>query len=152
MQLRELITEMEIIAPTRHAEAWDNVGLIVGDPNQHTKRILLTIDYTTEVAAEAKQLRCDVVIAYHPPIFTAIKRITANGPSALIHDAICQGIGHSIFSAPTVRRHRRDGGTQPLMLADAIGLVDRSPPVGSTTKSKPIPTRWFSFQKETCRK
>ena len=32
MQLRELIDVLEAIAPTRFAEPWDNVGLLVGDP------------------------------------------------------------------------------------------------------------------------
>ena len=31
MRLTELITEMEQIAPTRYAESWDNVGLLLGD-------------------------------------------------------------------------------------------------------------------------
>ena len=34
MRVQHLIDAMEQIAPTRHAEAWDNVGLLVGDPEQ----------------------------------------------------------------------------------------------------------------------
>ena len=49
----ELISAMEQIAPTRHAEAWDNVGLLAGDPGQPgVSSVLLTIDYTAEVAEE----------------------------------------------------------------------------------------------------
>ena len=53
MLLRDLIDVLEAIAPTRHAEPWDNVGLLVGDPAQPVTRAMLTIDYTPEVAAEA---------------------------------------------------------------------------------------------------
>ena len=53
MQLKQLIDAMEQIAPTRYAEAWDNVGLLAGDPEQSVTRAMLTIDYTSEVAAEA---------------------------------------------------------------------------------------------------
>jgi len=34
MQLRELTDALNEIAPTRNAESWDNVGLLVGDPQQ----------------------------------------------------------------------------------------------------------------------
>ena len=53
MRLVELIAVMEKIAPTRFAESWDNVGLLVGDPSQEIARGMLTIDYTTAVAREA---------------------------------------------------------------------------------------------------
>ena len=32
MKLQELTSAMEVIAPTRNAESWDNVGLLAGDP------------------------------------------------------------------------------------------------------------------------
>ncbi|HSV16221.1 MAG TPA: Nif3-like dinuclear metal center hexameric protein [Tepidisphaeraceae bacterium] len=109
---------MDDIAPTRHAESWDNVGLLVGDPAQSIIRVMLTIDYTAAVAAEARNENCDCIIAYHPPIFDAIKRITADGPSGLIHDAIRRGV--AIYS-PHTALDVADGGTND-MLADAIGL------------------------------
>ena len=34
---------LERIAPTAHAESWDNVGLLCGDPSQPIERALLTI-------------------------------------------------------------------------------------------------------------
>src|SRR5437868_12196575 len=34
MHLRDLVKSLDAIAPTRYAESWDNVGLLVGDPDQ----------------------------------------------------------------------------------------------------------------------
>ena len=42
MQLSDLIAALEAIAPTRHAESWDNVGLLAGDPEQSVGAALLT--------------------------------------------------------------------------------------------------------------
>jgi dinuclear metal center YbgI/SA1388 family protein len=109
---------MEEIAPTRYAEAWDNVGLLVGDAEQPATRAMLAIDYTPAVAREAAEARCDVVIAYHPPIFDAVKRITSGGSSGLIFDAIRRGV--AIYS-PHTALDVADGGTND-MLADAIGI------------------------------
>src|SRR5438046_10764619 len=69
VQVQELINAMEQIAPTRFAEAWDNVGLLVGDPQQSINGAMLTIDYMPEVACEAAGAKCDAIVAYHPPIF-----------------------------------------------------------------------------------
>ena len=120
MQLSRVIEAMERIAPTRLAEAWDNVGLLAGDPKQEIRRALLTIDYTDAVAREAEQQACDLVIAYHPPIFHAIKRLTAG---SVIFDAIRRGV--AIYS-PHTALDVADGGTND-MLADAVGMEDRQP-------------------------
>ena len=123
MKLQELTSAMEEIAPTRNAESWDNVGLLAGDPDQDVKRAMLAIDYTPEVAREAAAEGCEAVIAYHPPIFQAVKRITAGGPSDLIHDAIRRGV--AIYS-PHTALDVAEGGTNDV-LADVLGLADRSP-------------------------
>jgi dinuclear metal center YbgI/SA1388 family protein len=120
MKLSDLLDVLEEIAPTRSAEPWDNVGLLVGDPMQSIGKALLTIDYTTAVAEEARQAECDAVIAYHPPIFHPIKRLSAG---SLIYDAARRGV--AIYS-PHTALDIADGGTND-MLADALGLLDRAP-------------------------
>ena len=118
MELRHVIDVLEEIAPTRNAEAWDNVGLLVGDPAQAVTRAIFCIDYTAAVAAEAQQAKCDLVIAYHPVIFDPIKRIVA-GQSNVVFDAIRRGV--AIYS-PHTALDVADGGTND-MLADAIGIA-----------------------------
>lgn len=121
MKLSELVAALEEIAPTKHAEPWDNVGLLAGDPAQGVSKTMLTIDYTAEVAKEASREGCDAVIAYHPPIFEAIKRLTAG---SLVFDAIRRGI--AIYS-PHTALDVAEGGTND-MLADAVGMDrERSP-------------------------
>jgi dinuclear metal center YbgI/SA1388 family protein len=122
IELARVVEALEGIAPTANAEEWDNVGLLVGDATQQVNRVILTIDYTPAVAGEAQRAGCDLVIAYHPPIFTALKSITAAREN-LIFDAIRRGI--AIYS-PHTALDVADGGTND-MLADAIGLTDRRP-------------------------
>ena len=119
MLLRDVIAKLEEIAPTRLAEAWDNVGLIVGDPAQAVSRVLLTIDYTPEVACEAAGEGCDVIVAYHPPLFEAVKRVVAPGA---VFDAIRRGV--ALYS-PHTALDVAGGGTND-MLADALGLPNDS--------------------------
>ena len=117
MELSELLSVLEEIAPTRNAESWDNVGLLAGDPSQKASKALLTIDYTDAVAAEAAREGCDCVVAYHPPIFESIKRVTSAG-QPLVFDAIRRGV--ALYS-PHTALDVADGGTND-MLADAIGI------------------------------
>jgi dinuclear metal center YbgI/SA1388 family protein len=118
MQLSTIITALQEIAPLSLAESWDNVGLLAGDPSQDISGILLTIDYTQAVAEEGRSRKCDLVIAYHPPVFHALKRIVAG---SLVFDAIRRGVAiYSPHSALDVA----DGGTND-MLADVLGLTAR---------------------------
>lgn len=120
MILREILALLEEFAPTRYAESWDNVGLLVGDAQQQVTKTLLAIDYTHEVDSEAQRHDCELVIAYHPPIFSPIKRLTAPDP---IFDAIRRGV--AIYS-PHTALDVAPGGTNDL-LADILGLQERRP-------------------------
>ena len=73
----DLVRAMETIAPPHLAESWDNVGLLVGDAARPLAgRVLLTIDLTDAVVDEAIAAKAGAIIAYHPPIFSGLKRIS----------------------------------------------------------------------------
>lgn len=120
MILKELTAILESIAPLRMAESWDNVGLLVGDPSQNVSAAMLTIDLTPAVANEATEQKCDLVIAYHPPIFDGLKRVVA--PS-IVYDAIRRGM--AIYSPHTALDVAPKGTND--MLADVLGLANVTP-------------------------
>ena len=128
LRLAAVIDALEQIAPTRHAQSWDNVGLLAGDPGQDVSRALLAIDYTDGVAEERASLNCDLVIAYHPPIFQPLKRLTAG---SLVFDAIRRGV--AIYS-PHTALDVADGGTNDV-LCDVLGVARRSVLKLAETKS-----------------
>lgn len=76
MQLRKLLEILQQTAPEHLAEDWDEVGLHVGDQEQNVSRALLCIDLTEAVLAEAVRKKVQLILAYHPPIFAPIKRLT----------------------------------------------------------------------------
>lgn len=132
MKLSEIVRELEAIAPPSMAEEWDNVGLLVGDASAAVSRVLLTIDYTPDVAAEAREAKCELVVAYHPPLFKPLKHIVASGGSELAFKAIRDGI--AIYS-PHTAYDAADGGTNDV-LADGLGLADRRPLREAADKSQ----------------
>src|SRR5205085_12684287 len=97
--------------------------LIVGDPEQPVMAVMLTIDYTAAVADEARAAKCDAIVAYHPPLFEAVKRMTSNGSTSLVFDAIRRGV--ALYS-PHTALDVAEGGTNDV-LADILALQDRVP-------------------------
>lgn len=77
MDLKEVTQVLNSFAPTSLAEGWDNVGLLVEPSPPHSvKSMLLTNDLTEDVMNEAVELKVDMILSYHPPIFSGLKRLT----------------------------------------------------------------------------
>jgi dinuclear metal center YbgI/SA1388 family protein len=77
MKVRDLVSAMEETAPLSLAEGWDKVGLLAGDRERALDGpVLLTIDLTEAVLAEAIGMGARAVVAYHPPIWEPLTRIT----------------------------------------------------------------------------
>ncbi|XP_066588964.1 NIF3-like protein 1 isoform X3 [Prorops nasuta] len=79
LPLKDVVTSLRTFADPALAGSWDNVGLLIEptDP-KFISHALVTNDLTEAVMREAIDLRVDLIIAYHPPIFTPLKSITTN--------------------------------------------------------------------------
>jgi dinuclear metal center YbgI/SA1388 family protein len=101
MLVADLIAAMESIAPPRLAEEWDNVGLLTGSASRRlTGPVVLTIDLTEPVLAEAVAARASALVVYHPPIWKPIRRLTEATPKErVVLGAIEAGI--AIYSPHT---------------------------------------------------
>ncbi len=123
MKIKEIAQAVEEIAPLGLAQDWDNVGLLVGNPGKTIKNILLTIDTTQAVVAEAKAQKADLILAYHPIIWDGLKRVTADGETAHIYDLVKSGI--SVFCIHTAL-DVAVGGVNDL-LANILGIENAEP-------------------------
>jgi dinuclear metal center YbgI/SA1388 family protein len=77
MNVQDLMDVMERIAPLKFAESWDKVGLQLGVADRAIGgSVMLTIDLTEEVLDEAMQKKVGAVIAYHPPLWEPLTKLT----------------------------------------------------------------------------
>ena len=53
-------------APRENAMDWDNVGHLVGDPEQEVERILVALDITERVVQEAIDCGAQLIVSHHP--------------------------------------------------------------------------------------
>jgi len=124
-KVAELIEAMEQIAPIHLAEPWDNVGLLLGSPDEHLHGpVLLCIDLTHDVLDEARALGSTTIIAYHPPIFHAFKQLTSRDPGqALILRAARAGV--SLYS-PHTALDAAPGGLCDWLADCALGTLTKT--------------------------
>ena len=73
--IRQISTFLNQWAPPSVKMDYDNVGLLVGNPDTPVTNILTCLDVTEEIVEEAIQKGCNLIVAHHPLIFTKIGRI-----------------------------------------------------------------------------
>lgn len=78
MQIAEVISFLESLAPPSLQESYDNAGLITGNAAWNCKGIVCSLDATEEVVREAVEKNCNLVVAHHPIVFTGLKKINGS--------------------------------------------------------------------------
>ncbi len=74
--VQEVVSYLNGIAPLAWQESYDNSGLLVGDPEGEVTTVVITVDVTEEVVAEAVRLGAQLIVAHHPIIFKGLKKLT----------------------------------------------------------------------------
>ena len=110
------------IAPLQLAEDWDNVGELITGVRDRIGTMLLTIDLTEPVLEEAIDARADMVVAYHPPIFSPLARLTTSTPNEAIALGLAQA-GIHVYS-PHTALDAAPGGVND-WFSDCLGEGDR---------------------------
>ena len=64
--VREIEQALFDLAPKDGAMVWDNVGQLLGDPEQAVEKVLVALDITERVADEAIETGCQLIVAHHP--------------------------------------------------------------------------------------
>lgn len=91
--LREIRDEIAYLAPEATAESWDNVGLLVGDPEWRTQGVVISIDLTAEAIESARRKGYRLIINHHPCIFPKSRGLSRVTPPSLVFEALQSGIG-----------------------------------------------------------
>lgn len=82
IKCNKICEHIETLCPKNLTEEWDNVGLLVGDPEQEVQKVLVALDATPEVILEAIKEKVDMIVTHHPlfiPQFSGpIKSITTD--------------------------------------------------------------------------
>ena len=82
MKLSAVIEAIESFAPLALQEKWDNSGLQIGlpDGNGEVTGVMICLDTTEEIVAEAASRGCNLIVSHHPLIFKGFKHLTDSTP------------------------------------------------------------------------
>ena len=80
MTIRDIYGILDAYAPFSLQESYDKSGLLVGDPAKQVQRVMLTLDITIPVAAEAAEKQADLILAHHPVIWDPLRSISPSHP------------------------------------------------------------------------
>ena len=111
-------------APRELAMDWDNVGLLVGDGAAEVRRVLVALDITEAVAAEAVSIGADLIVAHHPLMnctWHKVQHVTADDAQGRIITALLRN-GISAICMHT-NLDAAEGGVNDA-LAEKLGLKD----------------------------
>ncbi|MBD3582453.1 Nif3-like dinuclear metal center hexameric protein [Flavobacterium selenitireducens] len=121
MKIKDIIAVLDEMAPLAYAEDFDNVGLLVGDRNAEAKGVLVCHDALEQVIDEAIRNNCNLVVCFHPILFSGLKKITgANYVERSILKAIKNDI--AIYAVHTALDNHKNGVNK--IFCDALGLVN----------------------------
>ena len=123
--LSTVLDVLEDLAPLAWAEDWDNVGLLIEPPGRaRVQRVLLAIDLTAAVFDEARRAKADMIVAYHPPIFAPLPRLTS---SVAMQRVVMQCVQSKIaVYSPHTALDAAPGGVND-WLAGGLGAGRRAP-------------------------
>lgn len=119
MKIKELFPILEEMAPLSYAEDFDNVGLLVGNQENDASGILVCHDALESVIDEAIAKNCNIVVCFHPIVFSGLKKITGKN---YVERAVIKAIKNdiAIYAVHTALDNHKNGVNK--IFCDALGL------------------------------
>ena len=122
MKIKEITNILSEWAPLTYAEEFDNVGLLVGNENATCQQAMITHDVSEEVVEEAILNKCELIICFHPIIFSGLKSITGKN---YVEKTVIKAIENkiAIYAIHTALDNHRYGISY--QLGKTLGLVNQ---------------------------
>jgi dinuclear metal center YbgI/SA1388 family protein len=119
--LKQILPILEQMAPLAYAEDFDNVGLLVGNQNLEVTGIFVCHDALETVIDEAITRECNLVVCFHPILFSGLKKITGKN---YVERAIIKAIKNdiAIYAVHTALDNHPEGVNK--IFCDALGLTN----------------------------
>jgi dinuclear metal center YbgI/SA1388 family protein len=119
MVIRDIQQIFESWAPTAIAWEQDNIGLQVGSPKKRVRKILVALDITDHVIAEAERQQIDLIICHHPLLFKPLRSLTEEHRIGRMCQRLIQR-NIAVFAAHTNLDFTAGGVS--FALAEALGI------------------------------
>jgi len=121
MLIKDILAILEQMAPLAYAEDFDNVGLLTGNADDVATGILVCHDALENVVDEAVSNNCNLIVCFHPILFSGLKKITGKN---YVERAVIKAIKNdiAIFAVHTALDNHQQGVNK--IFCDALGLIN----------------------------
>jgi dinuclear metal center YbgI/SA1388 family protein len=120
----DVVAFLERRYPPAWAQAWDRVGLVLGEPVAPVRTVLLVVDCVPETVEQALAVGADLVIAHHPLLLRGVSSVAPTTyKGRLVHRLIKADI--ALYTAHTNADVAAPGVSDAL--AAVLGLADLRP-------------------------
>jgi dinuclear metal center YbgI/SA1388 family protein len=121
MTIRNITNYIEELAPLNYAEDFDNIGLLIGNYNTKVTGTLVTLDTLEETIDEAITKNCNLIISFHPIIFSGLKKLNGNSyVERVVLKAIKNDI--AIYATHTALDNSKNGVSAKM--CEVLGLMN----------------------------
>lgn len=127
MTVQDVWAWLDGLAPFAAQEAFDNAGLVLGNPAAEVRRVFFSLDATLPAVREAAAWQADLMVTHHPLLFGGVSSLRTDRPEGAAVAALL-GAGMGLLAAHT-NLDSAPGGTGDC-LADALGLTAVAPITG----------------------
>lgn len=122
MQVKELVSYINNLAPFTYQESYDNAGLLVGNPSDEVTGVTVALDMTEDVIQDAIENGCNVVLAHHPIIFKGLKRLTG---SNYVERTVIKAIQNNVALIATHTNLDNAIHGVNAVISDKLGLINQ---------------------------
>jgi dinuclear metal center YbgI/SA1388 family protein len=100
MNMRQIVAYLQKLAPLELAEAWDSVGLLIGDPDGQVERLMVCLTVMEATVDEAIAQGAQLIVTHHPLPFRPLPKIVCSDPAGQMVWKLCRH-GISLYSPHT---------------------------------------------------
>lgn len=122
MKIKEFVQAFQDRIPLWQAEDFDNVGLLCGNPDREISGVLVAHDALESVVDEAIETNHNVIVAFHPILFSGLKSITGKN---YVERAIVKAMENKIAIFAVHTAFDNDYFGVNFGICEALGLKDQ---------------------------
>ena len=147
MTVNDVFEWLNQIAPFETQEAFDNSGLLAGDPSAVVRKVLFTLDVTKPAIAEAVNIGAELIISHHPLMFHPVQQIRYDREEGAVIRLLTAS-GLSLIAAHTNLDQCNGGMSDSLAQTLALKTItacDANPYLRTGTLSSSCTAKEFLF-------
>lgn len=81
VRVRDVLQALDERYPFSHCAEWDNVGILLGDPDASVRRVLVALDASPSAVEACRRAGADLLVTHHPVLFTPVSAVRPGVPA-----------------------------------------------------------------------